>query len=117
MPGGANGIRTRGQGRRWLTGCGLVNQGLTRLFVAQLAVSRGGHEWAIASEFGVLYCPYVARLQALASAGDDVSYQGAAELRAPAPRDSGRWEAAYVGPDARLYRAPSTFEAKDDAIA
>lgn len=32
-------------------------------------------------------------------------------------RDSGRWEAAYVGPDARLYRAPSTFEAKDDAIA
>ena len=32
-------------------------------------------------------------------------------------RDSGRWEAAYVGPDARLYRAPATFEAKDDAIA
>lgn len=29
---------------------------------------------------------------------------------------SGRWSAAYIGPDTRLHRAPATFEAKDDAI-
>ncbi|GGF36424.1 putative prophage phiRv2 integrase [Marmoricola endophyticus] len=30
---------------------------------------------------------------------------------------SGRYRAAYTGPDHRLYRAPQTFAAKDDAIA
>jgi integrase len=30
---------------------------------------------------------------------------------------SGRWSAAYIGPDAVLHRAPTTFEAKDDATA
>jgi integrase len=30
---------------------------------------------------------------------------------------SGRWAAAYTGPDAVLYRAPQTFDAKDDATA
>ena len=30
---------------------------------------------------------------------------------------SGRYRAAYTGPDGRLYRAPMTFDAKDDAIA
>lgn len=30
---------------------------------------------------------------------------------------SGRYRAAYTGPDARLYRAPMTFDAKDDAVA
>lgn len=30
---------------------------------------------------------------------------------------SGRWSAAYTGPDGRLYRAPSTFGAKIDAEA
>lgn len=30
---------------------------------------------------------------------------------------SGRYRAAYTGPNGRLYRAPSTFVAKDDAIA
>ena len=30
---------------------------------------------------------------------------------------SGRWSAAYTGPDAVLYRAPQTFDAKDDATA
>jgi integrase len=30
---------------------------------------------------------------------------------------SGRYRAAYTGPDTRLYRAPETFAAKDDAIA
>ena len=30
---------------------------------------------------------------------------------------SGRWSAAYTGPDAVLYRAPRTFDAKDDATA
>ncbi|MQW74879.1 tyrosine-type recombinase/integrase [Nocardioides sp. dk4132] len=30
---------------------------------------------------------------------------------------SGRYRAAYTGPDGRLYRAPETFAAKDDAIA
>jgi integrase len=30
---------------------------------------------------------------------------------------SGRYRAAYTGPDHRLYRAPATFEAKDDAVA
>ena len=29
---------------------------------------------------------------------------------------SGRWSAAYIGPDTRLHRAAATFEAKDDAI-
>ncbi|MGZ4499204.1 MAG: maleylpyruvate isomerase N-terminal domain-containing protein, partial [Nocardioidaceae bacterium] len=32
-------------------------------------------------------------------------------------RSSGRYRAAYTGPDAHLYRAPMTFDAKDDAIA
>lgn len=32
-------------------------------------------------------------------------------------RDSGRYRVAYTGPDGKLYRAPSTFDAKDDAIA
>lgn len=32
-------------------------------------------------------------------------------------RDSGRYRAAYTGPDGRLYRAPMTFDAKDDAVA
>lgn len=32
-------------------------------------------------------------------------------------RDSGRYRAAYTGPDGRLYRAPTTFDAKDDAAA
>ena len=30
---------------------------------------------------------------------------------------SGRWSAAYTGPDTRLHRAATTFDAKDDAIA
>lgn len=30
---------------------------------------------------------------------------------------SGRYRAGYTGPDAQLYRAPTTFGAKDDAIA
>ena len=30
---------------------------------------------------------------------------------------SGRYRAAYTGPDGRLYRAPTTFDAKDDAVA
>jgi len=30
---------------------------------------------------------------------------------------SGRYRAAYTGPDGRLYRAPMTFDAKDDAVA
>jgi integrase len=30
---------------------------------------------------------------------------------------SGRWSAAYTGPDTVLYRAPRTFDAKDDATA
>ena len=32
-------------------------------------------------------------------------------------RGSGRYRAAYTGPDGQLYRAPSTFDAKDDAVA
>lgn len=32
-------------------------------------------------------------------------------------RDNGRYRAAYTGPDGRLYRAPVTFDAKDDAVA
>lgn len=32
-------------------------------------------------------------------------------------RDSGRWQAAYTGPDAQLHRATLTFDAKDDAVA
>jgi hypothetical protein len=32
-------------------------------------------------------------------------------------RESGRYRAAYIGPDGRLYRAPVTFDAKDDAVA
>ena len=32
-------------------------------------------------------------------------------------RDSGRYRAAYTGPDGRLYRAPMTFDARDDAVA
>src|SRR5664279_4986636 len=32
-------------------------------------------------------------------------------------RESGRYRAAYTGPDGRLYRAPMTFDARDDAIA
>jgi len=32
-------------------------------------------------------------------------------------RDSGRYRAAFTGPDGRLYRAPSTFDSKDDATA
>ncbi len=32
-------------------------------------------------------------------------------------RPSGRYRAAYTGPDAQLYRAPMTFGARDDAIA
>lgn len=31
-------------------------------------------------------------------------------------RESGRYRAAYTGPDARLYRAPTTFDAKEDAV-
>lgn len=31
--------------------------------------------------------------------------------------DSGRYRAGYTGPDGQLYRAPATFDAKDDAIA
>lgn len=30
---------------------------------------------------------------------------------------SGRYRAGYTGPDGQLYRAPTTFDAKDDAIA
>lgn len=30
---------------------------------------------------------------------------------------SGRWSAAYVGPDDQLHRAPFTFDAKDNAVA
>lgn len=30
---------------------------------------------------------------------------------------SGRYRAGYTGPDGRLYRAPVTFDAKDDAAA
>lgn len=30
---------------------------------------------------------------------------------------SGRYRAGYTGPDGQLYRAPMTFDAKDDAIA
>ncbi len=30
---------------------------------------------------------------------------------------SGRYRAAYTGPDGKLYRAPETFASKDDAIA
>jgi hypothetical protein len=30
---------------------------------------------------------------------------------------SGRYRAAYTGPDGRLYRAPRTFDARDDAVA
>ena len=30
---------------------------------------------------------------------------------------SGRYRAAYTGPDGQLYRAPSTFDAQDDAVA
>src|SRR5687768_2380582 len=30
---------------------------------------------------------------------------------------SGRYRAAYCGPDGKLYRAPETFATKDDAIA
>lgn len=46
--------------------------------------------------------------------------------RAPRPRRgfgrverlaSGRYRAAYTGPDRQLYRAPMTFAARDDAIA
>ncbi|MEZ5191102.1 MAG: hypothetical protein R2734_00035 [Nocardioides sp.] len=32
-------------------------------------------------------------------------------------RESGRYRAAYTGPDGQLYRAPVTFDAKDDAAA
>jgi len=32
-------------------------------------------------------------------------------------RESGRYQAAYTGPDGRLYRAPTTFDARDDAVA
>jgi len=32
-------------------------------------------------------------------------------------RDSGRYRAGYTGPDGRLYRAPMTFDARDDAVA
>jgi len=30
---------------------------------------------------------------------------------------SGRYRAGYTGPDGRLYRAPATFDARDDAVA
>src|SRR5690349_13121569 len=30
---------------------------------------------------------------------------------------SGRWRAAYKGPDEQLYRGPMTFKSEDDAIA
>ena len=32
-------------------------------------------------------------------------------------RESGRYRVAYTGPDGRLYRAPTTFDAKEDAVA
>ncbi len=32
-------------------------------------------------------------------------------------RASGRYRAAFTGPDGRVYRAPSTFDSKDDATA
>jgi hypothetical protein len=32
-------------------------------------------------------------------------------------RPSGRYRAAYTGADRQLYRAPMTFDAKDDAVA
>ena len=32
-------------------------------------------------------------------------------------RDSGRYRAAYTGPDGRLYRASMTFDARDNAVA
>jgi mannose-6-phosphate isomerase-like protein (cupin superfamily) len=32
-------------------------------------------------------------------------------------RPSGRYRAAYTGADGQLYRAPMTFDAKDDAVA
>lgn len=32
-------------------------------------------------------------------------------------RESGHYRAAYTGPDGRLYRAPVTFDARDDAVA
>lgn len=31
-------------------------------------------------------------------------------------RASGRWQAGYVGPDGQVHNAPSTFDAKDDAV-
>lgn len=31
-------------------------------------------------------------------------------------RESGRYRAAYTGPDGRLYRAPTTLDAKEDAV-
>lgn len=33
------------------------------------------------------------------------------------PLKSGRYRAAYMGPDGQLYRAPTTFDARDDAVA
>jgi integrase len=33
------------------------------------------------------------------------------------PLTSGRYRAAYTGPDGQLYRAPRTFDARDDAVA
>lgn len=32
-------------------------------------------------------------------------------------RASGRYRAGFTAPDGRLYRAPSTFDSKDDTIA
>jgi hypothetical protein len=32
-------------------------------------------------------------------------------------RRSGRYRVGYTAPDGKLYRAPSTFDSKDDAIA
>jgi len=32
------------------------------------------------------------------------------------PLKSGRYRAAYMGPDGQLYRAPTTFDARDDAV-
>ena len=32
-------------------------------------------------------------------------------------RSSGRYRVGFTGPDGRLYRPPSTFDSKDDAVA
>lgn len=64
------------------------------------------HKWAKAAGMGC----YIARM--LPKQTRDRRSFG--RLR---QRSSGRWQAGYTGPDGRLYRAPNTFQAKDDATA